>query len=111
MFVITKRPYHKEQNQSSSTQSSKVISKVKVFINKVDLQGKWSCHTKISREISKTLALTVQKLFAKLKFQIDNLQNDRHEKNNMPPIFDLGGHKNRRYGGCKYVSIVLTLVR
>ena len=37
-------------------------------------------------------ALTVQKLLARLKFQRGG-QNDRQDKNNMPPIFDLGGIK------------------
>ena len=48
----------------------------------------------------KALALTVQKLLARLKFQrggqnyrMTELQNDRQDKNNMPPIFDLGGIK------------------
>ena len=44
----------------------------------------------------KALALTVQKLLARLKtewqnYRITDLQNDRQDKNNMPPIFDLGG--------------------
>ena len=46
----------------------------------------------------KALALTVQKLLARLKFQRggqnDKLQNDRQDKNNMPPDLRSRGHKN-----------------
>ena len=38
----------------------------------------------------KALALTVQKLLARLKFQ-RGWHNDRQDKNNMPSIFDLWG--------------------
>ena len=41
----------------------------------------------------KALALTVQKLLARLKFQRE-WQNDRQDKNNMPPDFLSRGHKN-----------------
>ena len=37
------------------------------------------------------LALTVQKLLTRLKFQRG--QNDRQDKNNLPPIFDFWGMK------------------
>ena len=40
----------------------------------------------------KALALTVQKLLARLKFPRGG-QNDREDKNNMAPIFDLRGIK------------------
>ena len=50
----------------------------------------------------KALALAVQNLLAKLKFQRGGqndrstvLQNDRQGKNKMPPIFDLGGIKTK----------------
>ena len=39
------------------------------------------------------LALTVQKLVARLKFQRGG-QNDRQDKNNMPPDLRSQGHKN-----------------
>ena len=60
--------------QSSSTHCSKVISKVKVFKKKA-------------------LALTVQKSLARLKFNRGG-QNDRKDKNNMPPDLRSRGHKN-----------------
>ena len=41
----------------------------------------------------KALALTVQKLLARLKFQRGG-QNDRQDKNNMPPDLRSRGHKN-----------------
>ena len=37
-----------------------------------------------------TLAFTVQKIFARVKFQTE-LQSDKQDKNNLPRIFDLGG--------------------
>ena len=40
----------------------------------------------------KALALTVQKLVARLKFERE-WQTDRQDKNNMPPIFEFGGIK------------------
>ena len=49
----------------------------------------------------KNLELTVQKLLARLKFQrrgqndrMMECQNDRQDKNNMPPIFDIGSIKS-----------------
>ena len=51
----------------------------------------------------KALALTVQRLLARLKFQrggqlqndrMTKLQNDRQDKNNMPPDLRSRGHKN-----------------
>ena len=51
----------------------------------------------------KGLALTVQKLLRRLKFQrggpndrMTELQNDRQDKNNMPPDLRSRGHKNIR---------------
>ena len=90
----------------------KVISKVKVFKKWVKLQGQGhrvknnGIHGKVlSQGILmwniKALALTVQKLLARLKFKrggrndrITEWQNDRQDKNNMPPPhLWIRGHK------------------
>ena len=39
-------------------------------------------------------AVTVEKLLTTLKYKTD-LQNDRQDKNNMPPDFRSQGHKNQ----------------
>ena len=82
--------------QSSSTHCSKVISKVKVFLKMGQTpssrsQGKKQLYPrkglitgKIHVKYQIYLALTVQKLLARLKFQRGG-QNDRQDKNNMPP--------------------------
>ena len=105
-MVPTERSYYRNihvKYQSRSTHCSKVIGNVKVFKKWVKLHGQ--CHTVknngthgkvLSQGIFmcniKALALTVQKLLARLKFQrggqnyrITELQNDRQDKNNMPP--------------------------
>ena len=80
--------------QSSSTDCSKFISKVTVFKKWVKLQGQGhrvknnGTHVKVLSQGKfkwniKALALTVQKLLTRLKFQKG--QNDRPDKNNMPP--------------------------
>ena len=93
--------------QSSSTHCSKVISKVKVFEKWIKRQGHRvknnGTHGKfLSQGIImcniKALALTVQKLLARLKFQRGG-QNDRitemtdRTKIICPPIFVLGDIK------------------
>ena len=42
---------------------------------------------------TKALSFTVKTLLARLKFQTE-FHNDRQDKNNIPPIFDLRGKKN-----------------
>ena len=90
--------------QSSSTHNSKVISKVKVFKKWAKLQGQGhrvknnGIHGKVlSQGILmcniRALAFTVQKLLARLKFQRGG-QNDRMDKNNMPP--DLRSHIHKK---------------
>ena len=92
---------------SSSTQCSKVICKFKVLkkigqTTKSRSQGQnlgLACrNTHVKYQ---DLALTDQKLFARLKFQTDlqndkitKCRNDRRTKTIFPPIFDLRGHKN-----------------
>ena len=78
-MVPTERSYHKEYSceyQSSSTRCSKVISKFKVFKKWVKLQGQGHrvknngpSGKVLSQRNTKALALTVQKLLARLKFQ------------------------------------------
>ena len=73
-----------------------------IFKKKVKCQGQKLSNNKkvLSQGIFmwniKALALTVQKLLAWLKFQRGG-QNDRQDKNNIPPIFDLGGIKINKY--------------
>ena len=98
--------------QSSSTHCPKFISKVKVFKKRVKLQGQGhrvknnGTHGKVlSQEIFMwnitSIAITVQKLLARFKFQrrgqnerITEWQNDRQDKNNMPSDLRSRGHKN-----------------
>ena len=71
----------------------KTISKVKVIRWKiVDSQLRALSHWIFMWNI-KALALNVQKLLARLKFQRGG-QNDRQDKNNMPPDLRSRGHKN-----------------
>ena len=91
--------------QRSSSHCSKVISKVKVFKKWIKLQGQGhrvknnGNHRKVlSQGILmwniKALALTVQKLLARLKFQRgQNYRMTDRTKTICPPIFDLGGIK------------------
>ena len=101
--------------QSSTTHCSKVISKVKVFQKWVKLKGQGhrlknnGTHGKVlSQEIFmwniKALALSVQKLLVRLKFQRGG-QNDRQDKNNVSPIFYLGGIK--RFFECRKVKFLI----
>ena len=90
--------------QSSSTHYSNVIIKVRVFKKRVKLQGqghrvknngtpgKVLSHGILMWNI-KALALTVQKLLARLKFQRGE-KNDRQDKNNMHPDLRSREHKN-----------------
>ena len=54
----------------------------------------------------KALALTVQKLLAKLNVQRGG-QNDRQDKNNMPPDLQSRGHKNKITSPLKNHLLVL----
>ena len=52
------------------------------------------CHKEYSQiNTQYTQALMVEKLLARLSFRQIELQNDRQDKNNMPPTFNLGGIK------------------
>ena len=87
--------------QSSSSHCSKVISKVKVFKKWDKLQGQVhrvkndGTHRKVlSKGIlmwnSKALALTVQKLLARLKFKRGG-QNDRTGQKQYAPQYSISG--------------------
>ena len=102
--LITRNTYVKYQR--SSTHCSKVNSKIKVFKNgsnsKVKVTGKKNngTHRKVlSQGIFmwniKAQALTVQKVWARLKFQRE-WQNDRQDKNNMPLDLWSRGNKNAK---------------
>ena len=119
-MVPTERSYHKEYSrhvkyQNSSTHCSKVISKVKDFKKWVKLQSQGhrvknnGTHGKVLLWNIKALILTVQKLWAMLKFQrggqnyrIAELQSYRmtdRTKTIYLPIFDLGGIKICQWSG------------
>ena len=85
MLMPTERPCHKEYScaiSSSSTHCSKVISKVKVLRNQIKLQGQGHRVKNVSTHIKvlsqgvpcdiKALALMVEKLLARLKFQTES---------------------------------------
>ena len=57
----------------------------------------------------KALALTFQKLVARLKFERE-WQTDRQDKNNMPPIFEFGGIKIHSALGNTSSYMVILLV-
>ena len=90
--------------QSSSTHCSKDISNVNVFKkmgqtqrSRSQCQKKWyplkGLITKNTHVIYiKALALTVQKLLAKRRTE---WQNDKQDKNNMPPDLQSRGHKKK----------------
>ena len=97
--------------QSSGTHCSKLsISKVKVVKKQVKLQGQGhrvktvGTHGSLGlvtrnicvKQQSSSIHYRIQKLLARLKFQIEvtELWNDRQDKNNMPPNLRSWGQKN-----------------